>query len=326
MTLRLSIAMATYNGAAFLDTQLRSFLGQSRLPDQLVACDDGSTDSTVEMLEAFARTAPFEVKVVRNPAKLGHELNFGKSIGLADGDIILLADQDDRWDSDKLATVEQEFARHPGTLLIVNDVRMTDGDLNPVGRTLLGQLRSSGLIGRDNRGLLIGCGTSFRASLKRFVSPVPPLDYGHDTWVNEFAAVLGAKRIIERPLQDYRRHISNASYTAMDGSARATPLTILRPNIGKDLTPEWKKRRSAIEEMHRRVIALGRDGFAELGTRRSWDEVVADLEHARSAVTRRMTVFRRGFIGRTLLATQMLLRGDYRHFSGWRSFAKDLIR
>ena len=326
MANRISIAMTTFNGERFLPAQLESFRAQTRLPDELIACDDGSTDATMELLNAFAKAAPFEVRVVRNATNLGHERNFGKAIDLCVGDIVLLADQDDRWDADKLATVEQEFAAHPETLLMVNDVRMTDGALRPTGRTLLGQLRSSGLIGRENCGLLIGCGTSFRSSLKLLVCPVPPLDYGHDTWVNDFAAMLGAKRIIERPLQDYRRHVANASFTAMDGRVRANPLTILRPSMGKDLTRDWQKRLDALDEMHRRLVALGRDGFAELGTHRSWEQVLAEIRSAQAAVRRRMAVFRRGWAGRKLIAGEMLLRGDYRHFSGWRSFAKDLVR
>lgn len=318
--------MATYNGAQFLGTQLRSFLDQSRLPDQLVACDDGSNDLTVAILEEFARTAPFEVKVMRNAENLGHEGNFGQAIAHAEGDIILLSDQDDRWDADKLATVEQEFARHPKTLLIVNDVRMTDGDLNPTGRTLLGQLRASGLIGRHNRGLLIGCGTSFRSALKPLVCPVPLLAYGHDTWVNEFAAMLGAKRIIDRPLQDYRRHVHNASFTVMDGAGRATPLTILRPSLGRDLTQDWQKRVDALAEMECRLLALAADDYARLGVEQSLADSLSGIRSARAAVTRRMAMFYRGWGGRKLLAAEMLLRGEYRHFSGLRSFAKDLIR
>lgn len=322
----LTIAMATYNGAAFLDTQLRSFLAQSRLPDQLIVCDDGSTDSTLSIIAEFARSAPFEVKIVRNCQRVGHEANFGRAIALADCDIILLADQDDRWFADKLATVEQEFAKHPETLLIVNNVRLTDADLKPTGHTLLSQMRSSGLIGRDNRGLLIGCGTSFRAGLKQLVSPVPLLAYGHDTWVNEFAAILSAKRIIERPLQDYRRHAANASFTALDGATRATALTILRPSIGKDLTEDWQRRLDALTEMERRLLALGPDEYAKLGIRRTSREALTEVRSAQNALRRRMKIFRRGWFGRKLLAAGMVLRGDYRHFSGWRSFAKDLIR
>lgn len=324
---RLSIAMATYNGAKFLDTQLRSFLGQSRLPDQLVVSDDCSTDATLTILSDFARSAPFEVKVVRNAENLGLVANFCQAVTLADGDIILLADQDDRWDSDKLTTVEQEFANHPETLLIVNDVRMTDAELNPTGRTLLRQARSAGLTGRENRGYVIGCGTSFRAGLKQLVSPFP-LSWGHDQWVNEFASTIGGKRIIERPLQDYRRHGSNVSSTAMDGAKRANPLTILWLTFGQDLTADWQRYLDALNEIERRLILIGPEGYKSLVVSRSWEEAIVEVRSGQTALARRMGVFSRGWFSRKLLAIRMMLSGDYRYLpgSGWLSFAKDLIR
>ena len=323
---RLSIAMATFNGARYLDTQLRSFVEQSRLPDQLVVCDDCSTDETVAILREFARSAPFEVTIVQNSENLGHLANFSKAVALADGDIILMSDQDDRWDADKLVIVEQMFARHPETVLAVNDVRMTDAELNPTGRTLLRQVRASGLIGRENRGYVIGCGTSFRSSLKQLVIPFP-LTYGHDQWVNEIASTVGGKRVIERALQDYRRHGGNVSATAMDGARRADPLTILRLSSGKDLTADWQRHLDALGEIERRLILIGRDGYASLGVRRSWEESVAQIRAARAALTRRMRILGRGWAGRKLTAIGMMLRGDYRYlFGGWLSFAKDLIR
>ena len=57
--MQISIAMATYNGAKYLQEQLDSFLHQTRLPDELVVCDDGSTDATLEILKAFRQQAPF---------------------------------------------------------------------------------------------------------------------------------------------------------------------------------------------------------------------------------------------------------------------------
>ena len=58
-----SIALCTYNGARFLPAQLESILRQTRLPDELIACDDGSTDGTLELLRDFARQAPFQVEL-----------------------------------------------------------------------------------------------------------------------------------------------------------------------------------------------------------------------------------------------------------------------
>jgi glycosyltransferase involved in cell wall biosynthesis len=50
---RLSIAMCTYNGTQYLQEQLDSIAAQTRLPDELVVCDDGSSDGTIEMVKVF---------------------------------------------------------------------------------------------------------------------------------------------------------------------------------------------------------------------------------------------------------------------------------
>ena len=55
--------MTTYNGSAYVREQLESFAAQKRLPDELVVCDDVSSDDTVAQLEAFAAAAPFPVRL-----------------------------------------------------------------------------------------------------------------------------------------------------------------------------------------------------------------------------------------------------------------------
>ena len=65
-SLSVSVAMATYNGAAYLARQLDDLAAQSILPAELVICDDGSTDNTLAILERFAITAPFAVRAHRN--------------------------------------------------------------------------------------------------------------------------------------------------------------------------------------------------------------------------------------------------------------------
>ena len=88
--MRVSIAMATYNGSAYVAEQLDSFARQTRLPDELVICDDCSTDDTVAKLEAFAAYAPFSVRIERNPQNVATTANFGKAVDLCQGDVILL--------------------------------------------------------------------------------------------------------------------------------------------------------------------------------------------------------------------------------------------
>ena len=323
---RLSIALATYNGAAHLPVQLASFAAQERLPDELMVCDDRSTDATVKIIEDFARTVPFEVRVSVNRSNIGHELNFGKVIDLATGDIIFLADQDDCWNPDRLKRVEEALAAVPDALLLVNDVMITDGDLNPLGRTVTGQMQAAGVLGSRAKSLTLGCATAFRAELRAFVSPVPSLNYGHDSWLHEFCDMLGGRRVLREVLQLYRRHESNVSNWAFNSTEKASPAVVMQPSAGQDLTAAYDNRLRALRLMRSRVVALGQAGHDRINRNRGHAAVLAEFDHAIAAVERRKAIFRKSRLVKSATAVALWLRGDYRYFLGWRSLAKDLIR
>jgi Glycosyl transferase family 2 len=115
-----SVVMATYNGAQFLEPQLASIAAQTRLPDELVVCDDQSSDESVEIVERFASRAPFEVRVVRNPERLGFAGNFLHAARLSRGDLIAWSDQDDVWMPEKLAVCARELESDDGVLLVTH--------------------------------------------------------------------------------------------------------------------------------------------------------------------------------------------------------------
>src|SRR4051794_37441524 len=100
--LRISIAMATYNGDRYIREQLDSLARQNLLPFELVVTDDGSSDGTLDILKAFSERAPFPVRIFRNPTRLGYEENFLKAASLCNGDVISFCDQDDIWVDRKL--------------------------------------------------------------------------------------------------------------------------------------------------------------------------------------------------------------------------------
>src|SRR5262249_18454629 len=100
---RLSVALCTYHGASYVDAQVASLTRQTRLPDELIVCDDLSTDDTVSILERFARAAPFPVRIHVNEQTLRSTKNFEQAISLCSGDVIFLCDQDDVWEPEKLA-------------------------------------------------------------------------------------------------------------------------------------------------------------------------------------------------------------------------------
>ena len=324
--MKISIAMATYNGANYLKEQLESLLAQTLIPDELVVCDDGSTDATIEILERFKEEAPFLVRVIQNDINLGHEKNFGKAISLCEGNLIFLCDQDDVWAPTKLAIVQDVFNNQNRVLLVINDAEITDGAMQLTGRTVFGQSRAAGVIGKNGKSLTLGCATAFRSELRSLISPVPALDYGHDSWIHDFTHMIGGRYVLETPLQLYRRHGGNVSNWAFDGSACATMQNVIKPSAGKDLRPAYDKRIAALDLMIIRLVTLGSANYTKLGVLKSFAEVLSELNYAKNALSRRKHMFDYGWVGRKILAFNMLFRGEYRHFLGFKSFAKDLLR
>jgi len=130
---RVSVAMATYNGARFIAEQLESLSRQTLPPCELVIGDDGSTDDTLNIVEAFARTAPFPVRIHRNPQRMGHADNFLHTATLCSGDLIAFCDQDDVWLETKLARCCQAF-QDRDVVLAVHAAHVVDTNLTRLGR------------------------------------------------------------------------------------------------------------------------------------------------------------------------------------------------
>ena len=124
--MRISIALCSWNGAIFLREQLASLAGQSRLPDELIVCDDGSTDETATVVERFTSSSPFPVRLFRNPTRLGTVKNFEQAIAKCGGEIIFLCDQDDVWHREKIAAVSHAFEHDDELAALFTNARQID--------------------------------------------------------------------------------------------------------------------------------------------------------------------------------------------------------
>ena len=76
----ISVALCTYNGEKYLPEQLESILQQSMPVNELVVCDDRSSDSTLKILQEFAEKAPFPLRIFQNETNLGSTKNFEKCL------------------------------------------------------------------------------------------------------------------------------------------------------------------------------------------------------------------------------------------------------
>ena len=210
--------MCTYNGSRYLSAQLDSISTQSRLPDELVICDDGSADDTVSIIERFAGSAPFAVRLEVNDTNLGSTKNFEKAIQGCKGDLIALADQDDVWLPRKLELLELEFQSSPNVGLVFSDAEVVDDDLRPLGQRLW---RSIGFDEAARRKLrtdrrmevllpgwtVTGATMAFRSRFRALVVPIPdnfPLI--HDAWIAAMVGAVADLAFIEDPLVLYRQH------------------------------------------------------------------------------------------------------------------------
>jgi glycosyltransferase involved in cell wall biosynthesis len=212
------VAMCTYNGDRFLPQQLASIRAQTRLPDELVVCDDCSTDQTRTLLEQFATSAPFPVQLHFNERNLGSTKNFEQSIELATGELIALCDQDDIWRPEKLARSEAIFKDRSEVGLTFTDGDIVDEEGRLEGHTLWqildfdrdqqSKVRTEAAFDVLNHGAIVtGSTMSFRAMYKDLVLPIPgDLPLIHDGWIALLISTTAEVAPISEPLIKYRQH------------------------------------------------------------------------------------------------------------------------
>ena len=227
----LSVVMATYNGDAYIEAQLDSILGQTRLPDEIVVSDDGSTDNTLAIVKRVKATAPASVswQVVTNSSPLGVAENFRSAATLATGDLIALADQDDWWVPAKLHTLEKTLVNKEA-LLVHSDAELVDEAGHLLGMSVTDSLR---MTRSERRGLIVGRGltqlvrrnlvTGHTVVMRRGVidmaGNIPP-GWLHDEWWALIAATHGRVVLCPEILGHYRQHEINQVGATRSGFAR----------------------------------------------------------------------------------------------------------
>jgi len=215
-----SVVVCTYNGEKFLREQLQSILEQTRPPDEIIISDDGSSDSTLDIVDEIRTSATTSNsqrwRVLTRETPVGVSGNFASALLEAGGDFIALADQDDVWEPDRLEKALGEF--RDGVLLVHSDATLVDAFGQPMGRLmpalrLTGREKSSLLRRRAldvllRRNVITGATTVIRSSLLQQALPIPE-GWVHDEWLGLVAAIQDGVVFLDSPLMCYRQHGSN---------------------------------------------------------------------------------------------------------------------
>lgn len=106
--MKVSVVLSSYNGEQDIIEQLRSIDGQTRQPDEVLICDDCSTDGTADLVQNYIEKKRLKNwKLIVNKKNKGWRKNFIDGILASTGDLIFTSDQDDIWREDKIEIMEK---------------------------------------------------------------------------------------------------------------------------------------------------------------------------------------------------------------------------
>lgn len=214
----ISVALCTLNGEKFLRTQLASLVDQTMPIDEVIVCDEGSTDKTLEILQQYKDKLP--LKIHQNPIRLGTYRNFEKAISLCTGDYIFPADQDDFWEIQKIERVITYLNQKPEVDVVFTDATLVDEFGQISGKKLWSTFRfrekqqnewkagkSLEILLDGNR--VTGCTMCIRKSFFNTIVPFPanmPSYFLHDAWMGIVASLENKISFIPASYVQYRQH------------------------------------------------------------------------------------------------------------------------
>jgi glycosyltransferase involved in cell wall biosynthesis len=316
----LSVAMCTYNGGRFVGPQLQSIANQSRLPDELIVCDDGSMDQTPDVVESFASSAGFPVRLHRNERNLGSTRNFEQCIAMCAGRIIALCDQDDLWHPQKLALLEQALRARPAAGLVFSDAQLVDQQLNslpctlwqavpfpPAERRRMRRGKALDVLLRHN--VVTGATMAFRADFRNIVLPIAN-QWVHDAWIALLISAVAEVALLPQPLLQYRQHARQQIGEQRRGWREQL-------QVARRMDRVWFEREAAKYQAAAQRLA---DACPDRFHGRLQHRFAAKLAHQQARLRMRQGG------SRTALAFAELIHGRYRDYSlGWKSLAQDLF-
>lgn len=215
----IQVLLATYNGENYLAEQLDSLLAQQGVGFTVLVRDDGSTDSTLDIVQRYMHEFPGQFMLCEKEGRLGAAGSFDWLLSRSDAPYIAFCDQDDVWSPNKLRillermhTLEADFGKD-APILVHSDLTVVDRDLHRIHSSFW---KYSGLDARRHRlvQLLIsntvtGCALLANRALVKRATPIPQEATMHDHWFALVAAATGHIAPVYNPLVAYRQHGRN---------------------------------------------------------------------------------------------------------------------
>lgn len=215
----IDIIMATYNGEKFISTQLDSILEQNCKEWKLMIHDDGSTDSTVDIIMDYVRRYPDKIEFIDDGIKTGGaKYNFFHLLSMTESEYIMFADQDDYWEKDKVGNalakikhIEKKYGDIP--LMLHGDLKVTDDKLNITSESLFvtqklnkNKNKIEDILVQNN---VTGCTVICNRKIINMCKVMPEEAIMHDWWLALIAASFGKIVYMGQAGILYRQHDNN---------------------------------------------------------------------------------------------------------------------
>ena len=220
--MKISVAFIVYNGARYMRTQLDSILAQTHKVDEIIVCDDGSSDNTKEILEEYKKNNPDLFFIHYNNQNIGPTKNIEKAIQNCKGELILLADQDDYWEINKVETIVKWFEANPtmngvftnGSLMKSTgelDYRYALWDVMSFPFKAIKNGENLKLYINTVENAITGATLAIRNNLAFLKKPFPVINHlVHDRWLAMNLAENNSLGILNENLIRYRIHSAQA--------------------------------------------------------------------------------------------------------------------
>ena len=210
---KILILLSSYNGHKFLAEQLDSLFCQEECTLKLLVRDDGSTDSTVDVLHSYQQKYPDKIDIIKGN-NIGWKKSFFELIKIAynqypNFDYYAFADQDDIWLSDKLSSAIKALILYQNdSALYCSNLFYYKDNINhgPIIKSTPIITEKSCLV----RNYATGCTVVFNSKFLLLLNTeFPKIDIAHDYWCFMVAVCCGIIIYDEKPHIFYRQHSNN---------------------------------------------------------------------------------------------------------------------
>lgn len=311
-----SVLIATWNGEKFIKEQLESIGSQTRLPDEIIISDDGSTDNTIEIARCALALGSIPFKIVTSNGRNGSSRNFCNGLSHCKNDLIFFCDQDDIWNANKIEILASTLESNEDISYCFTDAALVNSDLSPIGLNLWESLDIKDTIARYNlasdqmdvlfhQPIVTGATSAFRRIAINSCQPFPP-EWIHDRWCSTLLATMLHRGIaIEIPTILYRQH--HEQQVGGNGMSALQRWKHIRHTSAKKIEIEslmWEILHSRIDESS------------------IWKQrVIEKISHFRV----RSEISKSNFIKSFYLSAHELINRRYQYSDGIYSFIRDIF-